>query len=139
MATNRLLHSPIKLKIRDGKISEISGGSEAKILEKWLRSFNDEKMFMTAHVTYGCHPNAKLSGNIVEDERVWGGAVVWGGFGSQSETFKGKLGLASSHVDAVVLNNTIYGDGGELIVKDGGDFVHEEVKELVRKLRGGAA
>lgn len=129
-----ILHSPIKLRVRDGKIIEVSGGSEAKVLEKWLRSFNDEKMFMVAHVTYGCHPpNAKLSGNIVEDERVWG-AVVWG-FGSQSATFRGKLGLASSHVDAVVLNNTIYGDG-ELIVKDGGEFVHEEVRELARELKG---
>ena len=127
-----ILHSPIKLRVRDGRVVEVSGGSEAKVLEKWLRSFNDEKMFMVAHVTYGCHPNAKLSGNIVEDERVWG-AVVWG-FGSQSATFKGKLGLASSHVDAVVLNNTIYGDG-ELIVKDG-EFIHEELKELVKELKG---
>ena len=101
------------------------------MLEKWLNSFNDEKMFMTAHVTYGCHPNARLSENIVESERVWG-AVVWG-FGSQSSTFRGKLGLASSHVDAVMLNSTIYGDG-ELIVKNG-EFMHKELQDIIDKLR----
>ncbi|WP_069806863.1 leucyl aminopeptidase [Vulcanisaeta thermophila] len=126
-----VLHSPVKLRIKDGRIVEISGGSEAKVLEKYLRSFNDEKMYMVAHVTYGCHPNARLGGNIVEDERVWG-AVVWG-FGSQSSTFRGKLGMASSHVDAVMLNATIYGDD-QVIVKNG-EFVHEELKDLNDKLR----
>ena len=126
-----ILKNPVRLRIKDGRITEISGGPEAKALEKWFKSFNDEKMFMTAHVTYGCHPNARLSENIVESERVWG-AVVWG-FGSQSSTFRGKLGLASSHVDAVMLNSTIYGDG-ELIVKNC-EFVHRELQDIIDKLR----
>jgi len=126
-----ILKNPVRLRIKDGRITEISGGPEAKALEKWLNSFNDEKMFMTAHVTYGCHPNARLSENIVESERVWG-AVVWG-FGSQSSTFRGKLGLASSHVDTVMLNSTIYGDG-ELIVKNG-EFIHKELQDIINKLR----
>ncbi len=126
------LKSPVKLRIRDGRIMEMSGGPEAKVLERWLRDLNDDKMFMVAHVTYGCHPYAKLSGNIVEDERVWG-SIVWG-FGSQSSTFKGKIGLASSHVDAVMLNATIYGDD-QVIVKDG-EFVREELQDLARQLKG---
>ncbi len=125
-----ILKSVIRLRVKDGRVIEISGSSEAKLLEKWLKSFNDEKMFMIAHVTYGCHPNAKLSENIVESERVWG-AVVWG-LGSQSATFKGKLGMASSHVDAVMLNATIYGDG-EVIVKNG-EFVHKELHDIIRAL-----
>ena len=126
-----ILKSPVRLRIKDGRITEVGGNPEARILERWLKSFNDEKMFMTAHVTYGCHPNARLSENIVESERVWG-AVVWG-FGSQSSTFRGRLGLASSHVDAVMLNSTIYGDG-ELIVKNG-EFVHKELQDIINKLR----
>jgi len=126
-----ILKSPVRLRIKDGRITEVGGNPEARILERWLKSFNDEKMFMTAHVTYGCHPNARLSENIVESERVWG-AVVWG-FGSQSSTFRGRLGLASSHVDAVMLDSTIYGDG-ELIVKNG-EFVHKELQDIINKLR----
>lgn len=51
---------------------KIEGGREAKIFERWLRNFNDEKMYYIAHLSYGCNPGAKLTGNILEDERVWG-------------------------------------------------------------------
>ncbi|HDI02455.1 MAG TPA: aminopeptidase, partial [Ignisphaera sp.] len=40
-----LLREPIKLYIEKGKIVSIEGGREAKIFEKWLKSFNDPKMF----------------------------------------------------------------------------------------------
>ncbi|MEM1742798.1 MAG: aminopeptidase [Nitrososphaerota archaeon] len=67
-----LLKEPIILEVENGKIVKIEGGREAKIFERWLRNFNDEKMYYIAHLSYGCNPGAKLTGNILEDERVWG-------------------------------------------------------------------
>ncbi|MEM4038944.1 MAG: aminopeptidase, partial [Nitrososphaerota archaeon] len=99
--------------------------------ERWLRNFNDEKMYYIAHLSYGCNPGAKLTGNILEDERVWG-VVEWG-IGSQSSTFKGKLGLASSHTDGICLNPTLIADG-EKIIKDG-EYIHPELIEYVKKLQ----
>ncbi|MEM1610327.1 MAG: hypothetical protein QXQ57_01615 [Sulfolobales archaeon] len=126
-----LLKSPIKLYIREGKVYRIEGGYEAHIFEKWIRSFNDEKMYRVAHLSYGCNPGAKLTGNILEDERVWG-VVEWG-IGSQSQTFRGKIGPASSHTDGICTRPTVIGDG-ETVIRDG-EYVHPELVELANKLK----
>ncbi|MEM1830672.1 MAG: hypothetical protein QXJ97_03975 [Desulfurococcaceae archaeon] len=128
-----ILKTPIKLHVVEGKIKKIEGGYEAKLFEKWIKSFNDEKMLNIAHISYGCNPGAKLSGNILEDERVWG-VVEWG-IGSQSPTFKGKLGPASSHTDGVCLNPTVECDGELIIVN--GEYVHGDLIELAMLLRTG--
>ncbi len=126
-----LLKEPIKLYVENGRVVRIEGGREARIFENWLKSFNDPKMFYIAHLSYGCNPGAKLTGNILEDERVWG-VVEWG-LGSQSSTFKGKLGLASSHTDGICLNPTVWADG-EKIIEDG-EYVHPELRDMAYKLR----
>ncbi len=125
------LGNPIKLYVENGIIKKIEGSWEAKTFERWLKSFRDPKMFMIAHISYGCNPGAKLTGNILEDERVWG-AVEWG-LGSQSQTFRGKLGMASSHTDGVCLNSTVIGDGVKII--ENGEYVHPELIDLAKRLR----
>lgn len=126
-----LLKEPIVLGVENGKIVEISGGVEARIFERWIKNFNDERMFCIAHLSYGCNPGAKLTGNILEDERVWG-VIEWG-IGSQSSTFRGKLGLASSHTDGICLNPTVTIDG-ERIIQDG-EYIHPSLRELASKTR----
>jgi 2,5-dihydroxypyridine 5,6-dioxygenase len=126
-----LLREPIILEVENGRIVEIKGGREAKIFERWLKGFNDPRMLHIAHLSYGCNPGAKLTGNILEDERVLG-VVEWG-IGSQSMTFKGKLGLASSHTDGICLNPTLTADG-ETVIKDG-EYVHPMLRGYVNKLR----
>jgi len=127
-----ILRRPVRISIEKGRIVEISGGREAEILRRYLEDLGDTKMYSVAHIALGVHPNARLSGNILEDERIWG-SVDWG-FGSQSPSFKGALGLASSHIDAVALGATLIADG-ETLIKNG-EFVHKDLRELARKLRG---
>jgi leucyl aminopeptidase (aminopeptidase T) len=67
-----LVKEPVKLQVEEGKIAKIEGGKDAVDYEAWLKSFNDPKMFNMAHVCYGFSPGAKLTGNILEDEWVWG-------------------------------------------------------------------
>jgi len=127
-----VLKEEVKLVIKNGRIVEVSGGKEASIFKKWLESFNDEKMYYVAHASWGFHPNARLRGIPLEDERVYGGIEF--GFGSQSPKFKGKVGSAKAHTDVSILNPTVYFDG-EVVVKNG-RFVHPELVELDRKLKG---
>jgi len=126
-----ILRNPIKLYVENGIVKRVEGSWEAKVFEKWLKSFEDPKMFMIAHISYGCNPGAKLTGNILEDERIWG-AVEWG-LGSQSQTFRGKLGMASSHTDGVCLNPTVIGDDIKII--ENGEYVHPELAKLVERLK----
>ncbi len=126
-----LLKNPIKLFVKNGRIVEIDGEYEAKLFKAWLESFNDPRMFMIAHLSYGCNPGAKLTGNILEDERVWG-VVEWG-IGFQSATFKGKLGSAASHTDGICLAPTVWADDEKII--ENGEYVHPELIDMVKQLK----
>jgi len=72
-----ILKEPVCLTIRKGEVVKIEGGKEATEYEKWLKSFNHPQMLKLAHVCYGFNPGARLTGDILEDERVWGG-TEWG-------------------------------------------------------------
>ena len=125
-----LLKTPITLEIEGGSVKRIKGKKEAKIFERWLRSFKDLNMLKIAHISYGCNPGAKLTGNILEDERVWG-VVEWG-LGNQAESFKGNVGIASSHTDGICLNPTVIGDGVEIIKN--GEYTHPRLVGLAREI-----
>jgi leucyl aminopeptidase (aminopeptidase T) len=128
-----LLKNPVKMEVRNGKVARVHGSEEAKVYERWLASLHDEKMYELAHLSYGCNPGAKLTGNVLEDERIWG-VLEWG-LGSQSETFGARNTKAVSHSDGITLLPTLEGDG-ELIVKDS-RFVHPELLEPGERLMPG--
>ena len=132
-----LLKEPVKLYIEHGRIRGIEGGVEARIFKSWLESFHDDRMYYLAHISYGCNPGARLSGNILEDERVWG--VIDFGFGSQAEAFKGSLGLASSHTDGICTLPTVEGDKSKIM--EDGAYVHPDLARIADRVlasyRGG--
>ncbi len=127
-----LLRAPIFLEVEKGRVVSVKGGSEAKRFERWLKSFDDPGMFNIAHISYGCNPGAKLTGNILEDERVWG-AVEWG-IGNQADSFKGLAGPAKSHTDGICLNPTLIADG-EYLIKDG-SYVHPLLADMEKRIIG---
>lgn len=129
------LDTPVKCTVKEGKVIKIEGGSQAQEFESWLKSFNDEKMFNLAHLSYGFGPGAKLSGDIVEDERVWG-STEWG-FGNVGPMLVSDIpgGIpAPSHSDGICLNSSVWLDG-EPILMDG-EVVGptDEIIALARKL-----
>jgi len=126
-----VLRNPVSLKVSNGVAREIEGGAEAVFCRKWLQSFNDPNMFNVAHISFGCNPGAKLTGQILEDERIWG-CVEWG-LGHQGSSFKGKAGPAISHTDGICLNASVWLDDEE-ILKDG-SFVPKEYAELVKAVK----
>jgi 2,5-dihydroxypyridine 5,6-dioxygenase len=126
-----LLRHSIKLSVKEGKVVGVQGGHEAETYEKWLKSFNDENMLKLAHVSYGCNPGAKLTGNVLEDERIWG-VLEWG-LGNQSDTFGSKNSIvAKSHSDGITLKPTLVADGTNLI-KDG-KFVHPDLLDTEKSM-----
>jgi len=123
-----LLKEPVKLDIRNGRVVRVHGSRSAGVYDRWLRSFHDENMFIPAHISYGCNPGAKLTGNVLEDERIWG-VLEWG-LGNQSESFGALNTRAASHSDGITLKPTLEGDG-QLIIKDG-KYVHSELISIAR-------
>jgi len=125
-----LIKTPIALEVERGKVTKVKGGWEAKVYKKWLKSFQDSAMLNLAHISYGCNPGAKLTGRMVEDERVWG-CVQWG-LGYQAESFRGRAGPAKSHTDGTCLNPSVWIDDAQ--IEREGSYVHADLATLARKL-----
>jgi 2,5-dihydroxypyridine 5,6-dioxygenase len=121
------LTQPVTLHVTSGRVIKIEGGWEAEQFEKWLRSFDDDNMFRLAHICYGFNPGAKLTGNVLEDERVWG-CTEWG-MGYQSAVDVPPDGImAKSHTDGICLNSSVWLDNTQFL--DRGKVVHPAVKAL---------
>lgn len=126
------LSSPIRVDVKDGIVTEISGGRDAEVFDQWLRGFDDPNMLRLAHFTYGFNPGATLSDHIVEAERAYGVHVF--GFGKQVPLIGGKGWDAADHTDGVVLDPSVWLDD-ELLEKDG-RFVHPALVDLDKALMG---
>lgn len=126
-----LVSEPVRLHVKKGKVKKIEGGKDATVFGSWLKSFDDPLMLSMAHVCYGCNPGAELTGNIVEDERIWG-ATEWGLGYVGSMITGGKPIPAASHTDGICLNTSVWLD--EEQIWDKGKSVHPELAELAKKL-----
>ncbi|MGI6297420.1 MAG: leucyl aminopeptidase [Minisyncoccales bacterium] len=126
-----VLKAPVRLTVEKGVIKDVQGGAEAKFIAKWLASFNDERMYRMAHISYGFNPGSKLTGLCTEDERVWG-CTEWG-IGYQGPMFKGSLGDAPTHADGICLNSTVIADGVKFTEE--GKVVHPEIEPIAQKIR----
>lgn len=105
----RVPDAPVELTVTDGVITAVSGGEDASAYEAYLRQFQDPGMLKMAHISYGFNPGAQLTGNIVEDERVWG-ATEWG-IGYVSDVDAPPCGQdAVSHSDGICLRSTVWLD-----------------------------
>lgn len=129
-----LLEDPIILTIKSGMITAINGKREARQFEKWLAGFNDHKMYQLAHISYGFNPGARLTGNIVEDERVWG-ATEWG-IGNIGPRLVPDIpgGVkAPSHCDGICLNSSVWLDRQQ-IIEQGRIVNNQKLLELEQEL-----
>ena len=126
-----VLEQPVKLHVEKGKVVKFEGGKEAVEYEAWLSSFNDPMMLRMAHVCYGFNPGARLCGDILEDERVWG-CTEWrlGQVGLMYVPPEGIKG--ASHTDGICLNTSVWLDGNE--VTDKGKVLDPKLTSLVKQL-----
>jgi len=125
------LEQPIRTTIEAGMITEIDGGAQARELAAYLDSFDHPRMRRIAHSSFGFHPNARLTGDIVEDERVWG-CTEWG-IGHVGATLIPPDGIpAPSHSDGQSLDCSVWLDGEPML--ETGQVVHPELIDLARAL-----
>lgn len=97
------LESPILLRIESGLLIDATG----ERAEEWLKILGDsEAARNVAELGIGTNPNARLTGNILEDEKIL--HTIHVAFGSNA-TFGGKVS-AGIHLDAVVLSPTVFID-----------------------------
>ena len=110
-----LAKNPITLKIEKGNIVEISGGKEAKELERALewaaaQAKNPGSIRRICEFGIGLNPRAKIMGAMIVDDKTFGTAHI--GIGS-NYWFGGSI-YALIHLDQVFRNPTIYFDGKKM-------------------------
>ncbi|WP_419950544.1 aminopeptidase [Candidatus Palauibacter sp.] len=102
-----ILEEPIVCAVRDGTIVEMTGGAQADFLREHLESFGDPRCFNVAELGVGLNPNARLTGEMLEDEGVMGTIHI--GIGT-SHTLGGEI-VAPTHYDLLMWEPTIAVDG----------------------------
>jgi leucyl aminopeptidase (aminopeptidase T) len=113
MAGVGLIKTPIKLVVKDGYVTKISGGAEAKALSQLLAG-KGEEVKNIAELGIGTNEKATPSGSPLEDEKVIGTVHI--GIGDNI-IFGGKV-KAPMHLDGIMKNPTLVIDG-KTVIKDG--------------------
>lgn len=106
-----VLEEPVTLKVENGRIVDISGGRQAKMLADNLASKNDPNVYNIAEHGVGLNPKCHFCGFMLEDEGVFGTCHI--GIGT-SITLGGVV-KAACHYDVIMKNGTIVADGKTLM------------------------
>lgn len=109
-----VLEEPVTFKIENGRIVDISGGYQARMLAENLASKNDPNVYNLAEHGVGLNPNCRFCGFMLEDEGVYGSCHI--GIGTSVNL--GGTVKAACHYDAILKNGTIVADG-KLLMENG--------------------
>jgi aminopeptidase len=113
MAGIGVINEPIRIEVKDGYAEKITGGEEAERLSEILdKSGRDARA--VAEFGIGTNYKAKLTGMILEDEKVLGTIHI--AFGNNL-TMGGNISV-NSHLDGLVTEPDVYFDD-QLIMKKG--------------------
>lgn len=108
-----ILKNVIRVKVEKGLATEISGGKEAEKLWGMISKFGDKGRNI-AEFGIGTNDKAKLSGMLLEDEKVLGTVHIALG---DNKTMGGKVHVPL-HLDGVIKQPNVYFDG-KLIMEKG--------------------
>ncbi|MBZ9870425.1 aminopeptidase [Mesorhizobium sp. BR1-1-9] len=102
------LSSPIELTVKDGRVTEIEGGADARILRDFLATYGDENAYMCpAEASVGVNAKAVIRGIQREDKNIMG--TLHFGLGTNVDV--GGSIMSKIHMDGVILEPTLYVDG----------------------------
>ena len=104
----------LTLYVEQGYVTEIKGGVMAKKLLKLLNSVDNKNAFNIAEFGIGTNDKAKLSGILLEDEKVMGTIHIALG---NNKSMGGKIDVPI-HLDGVVKSPDVYLDN-KLLMKKG--------------------
>ena len=102
---------PLIMRFSKGMLVGLSGGSEARHLASLLK---DDRYRNVAELGIGTNGRARITGNVLEDEKVLG--TIHAALGNNIH-FGGKVDVPF-HIDSIITKPTIRA-GNEIIMKEG--------------------
>jgi 2,5-dihydroxypyridine 5,6-dioxygenase len=117
----RFVADEVRLEIREGYVTQITGGLDAFLVRDYLESWEEPEVFATSHVGFGMLPRAQWSAlAFYEKHQVLGmdGRSVRGNFlfSTGPNRFTGRH--VEAHLDIPVHGQTVYFDD-ELVIDEG--------------------
>jgi leucyl aminopeptidase (aminopeptidase T) len=126
-----ILLGNVTLLFESGRAKVHPGHWQAARLAEWLASFEDDRMYMFSHFSYGYNPGVlRPSGRVAEDERVFGCVCL--GLGSQTAHVRDDVLEAPSHTDLTVLKPTVRLD--DEVIEEDGRYVHPDLVGLCKAM-----
>ncbi len=111
-----MLKEPLRLQIEKGKVAGCEGGNADKMMQMLKKYKNASNI---AEIGIGTNEKARLIGNVLEDEKVFGTAHVALG---DNHTFGGKT-RAEIHLDGIIKKPNVWLDGRQ-IMREGELIIH---------------
>lgn len=112
------LASPVAFTIRDGYVTAIDGGEDARRLREYVESFADPRAYAVSHIGWGLNRDAEwrvdLPGIGMDARAAWGNVL----FSTGPNTEFGGSNDTPCHLDLPMKNCSLWLDG-ELIVERG--------------------
>jgi aminopeptidase len=114
------VRKPLTISVKQGKVEAVKGGTPALLrkLDKFLKV--DEMATVIGELGIGLNPGARITGNLLEDEKAGGTAHI--AFGNNTDMPGGK-NASKTHRDFLFHRPTIevsYSDGRkETLIRDG--------------------
>lgn len=109
------IKTPIRVEIKDSKITDIRGGAEAENLRRILEDAKDpEHAYYIGEIGLGMNPACMLSGRMLEDEGCAGTLH----FGVGDDQAFGGDNVCAQHIDMILREPTVWIDE-RIIMKDG--------------------
>ncbi|MBT3441699.1 MAG: aminopeptidase [Euryarchaeota archaeon] len=120
---SNLVDEPITLVIEEGMVMDVKGGTTAAAIRqefgeaaKRLRTKDRENVWTVAEFGFGMNPQARLSGNVLEDEKRLGTCY----FSVGDNTALGGTSAVGIHIPGVLKNASVWLDDTQLITS--GEF-----------------
>jgi leucyl aminopeptidase (aminopeptidase T) len=119
-----LIDEPVEFVVEDGTVIDVKGGSLAATIRqsygevaKKLKAKDRESVWTVAEFGFGMNPNARLVGNVLEDEKRMGSCY----FSIGDNSGLGGSSNAGIHISGVLAEPSVWLD--DTCLTDSGDFM----------------
>ena len=119
-----LIEEPVEFIVEDGTVIDVKGGSLAATIRqsygevaKKLKTKDRESVWTVAEFGFGMNPNARLVGNVLEDEKRMGGCY----FSIGDNSGLGGSSNAGIHISGVLAEPSVWLD--DTCLTESGDFM----------------
>jgi 2,5-dihydroxypyridine 5,6-dioxygenase len=129
LGLRRYVTTPIRLTLHEGLITNIEGGSDARLLRDRLESFNDPNAYRWSHAGWGTEHRADWNQIGMDSESKYGTVMVSIGRnifnGTDENSGLGGTNYTQVHIDICCRDKNFYLDGEQIVSKDGKIVVPE--------------